>query len=96
MYIDYKGNKGFRLLSIYERFNKGELLTKENLAHEFCVTVKTIQRDIDDLRAYLSEMHFFEGEATIKYDRSKGGYYLMRFERSELLMEKCFQFVRYS
>lgn len=81
MYIDYKGNKGFRLLSIYERFNKGELLTKENLAHEFGVTVKTIQRDIDNLRAYLSEMHFFEGEATIKYDRSKGGYYLMRFER---------------
>lgn len=55
MKMDYSGNKGFRLLSIYERLNKGEMLNKAKLAEMFGVGVKTIQRDIDDLRAYLAE-----------------------------------------
>ena len=33
--LDYNGNKGFRLLSIYERLNKGEILSKEDLANNF-------------------------------------------------------------
>lgn len=60
--LDYHGNKGFRLLSIYERLNKGELIYKTQLANNFNVTSKTIQRDLDDLRAYLAETHFAEGE----------------------------------
>lgn len=86
--IDYNGNKGFRLLSIYERLNKGELLTKDKMAIEFGVSEKTIQRDIDDLRAYLSETHFSETEVLIKYDKSKGGYFLVRFEREWLTNEE--------
>lgn len=79
--LDYKGNKGFRLLNIYERLNKGEVVCKEDLARDFGVSLKTIQRDIDDLRAYLTEAHFTEIEATIKYDKAKNGYYLVRLER---------------
>lgn len=79
--LDYKGNKGFRLLNIYERLNKGEVVCKEELARNFGVSLKTIQRDIDDLRAYLTEAHFTEIEATIKYDKAKNGYYLVRLER---------------
>ena len=60
MLLDYKGNKGFRLLNIYERLNKGEVVNKETLADDFGVSLKTIQRDIDDLRAYLAETHFTE------------------------------------
>ncbi|AVP65974.1 WYL domain-containing protein [Clostridium botulinum] len=86
--INYNGNKGFRLLSIYERLNKGELLTKDKMAIEFGVSEKTIQRDIDDLRAYLAETHFVETEVLIKYDKSKGGYYLVRFEREWLTNEE--------
>lgn len=81
MSLDYKGNKGFRLLNIYERLNKGEVVCKEELARDFGVSLKTIQRDIDDLRAYLTEAHFTEIEATIKYDKAKNGYYLVRLER---------------
>lgn len=84
MEIDYKSNKGFRILDIYERLNKGELLDKSKLAAEFNVGVKTIQRDIDDLRAYLSEKHLFECETAIRYDRKRKGYYLVRFEREWL------------
>lgn len=86
--IDYTGNKGFRLLSIYERLNKGEVVEKAQLAESFGVTLKTIQRDIDDLRAYLAETHFEEGEVSIKYDKVRNGYYLVRFEREWLWDKK--------
>ncbi|ENQ3078685.1 WYL domain-containing protein [Bacillus cereus] len=82
--IDYNGNKGFRLLSIYERLNKGETIDKAQLSEYFGVTQKTIQRDIDDLRAYLAETHFIENEVTIKYDKSRNVYYLVRYEREWL------------
>lgn len=84
MKMDYSGNKGFRLLSIYERLNKGEILNKAELADTFGVGAKTIQRDIDDLRAYLAEQHSFENEVAIRYDRKREGYYLVRFEREWL------------
>ena len=86
--LDYKGNKAFRLLNIYERLNKGELLNKAELANDFSVSLKTVQRDIDDLRAYLVEAHFDENETAIKYDRIKKGYYLVRFEREWLTNEE--------
>ena len=74
--INYKGNKSFRLLNIYERLNKGELVKKGQLAEYFGVTPKTIQRDIDDLRAYLAETHFSETEVKIKYDKDRNGIIL--------------------
>ena len=82
--IDYNGNKGFRLLSIYERLSKGAFLNKASLASDYGVGEKTVQRDIDDLRAYLAEEHQFESEVAIKYDRLKQGYCLVRFEREWL------------
>lgn len=88
MLLDYKGNKGFRLLNIYERLNKGEIVNKETLADDFGVSLKTIQRDIDDLRAYLAETHFTESDVSIKYDKAKNGYYLIRLEREWLTNEE--------
>ena len=66
--MDFNGNKGFRLLNIYESLNKGKLIKKSELAERYNVTEKTIQRDIDDLRAYLADIHFAEGEISIQYD----------------------------
>jgi predicted DNA-binding transcriptional regulator YafY len=79
--LDYNGNKGFRLLSIYEMLNKGEVIFKSTLAQSFNVSEKTIQRDIDDLRSYLADTHFSEREVSIKYDKIQRGYYLVRLER---------------
>lgn len=86
--LDYNGNKGFRLLSIYERLNKGELLNKLQLAYDYGITPKTVQRDIDGIRAYLAETHSDEGEVSIKYDKVHSGYYLVRFEREWLTNEE--------
>lgn len=88
MSLDYNGNKGFRLLNLYERLNKGEVVNKDMLAKDFGVSLKTIQRDIDDLRAYLMETHFTEMEVSIKYDKAKNGYYLVRLEREWLTNEE--------
>lgn len=88
MGLDFNGNKGFRLLSINERLNKGEVLCKSTLAIDYGVTEKTIQRDIDDLRAYLAETHSYESEAIIKYDKTRKGYYLIRYEREWLTNEE--------
>ncbi len=88
MHINFNGNKGFRLLSMYERLNKGELINKAELAAAYGVTEKTIQRDIDDLREYLACTHYDEGEVAIAYDRSRAGYYLVRMERDWLTNEE--------
>jgi predicted DNA-binding transcriptional regulator YafY len=76
------------MLSIYERLNKGEVLAKHELAECYSVSEKTIQRDIDDLRAYLAEEHQFERDAAVCYDRRKQGYYLVRYEREWLTNEE--------
>lgn len=82
--MGYKENKSFRLLSMYERLNKGELISKTRLAREFNVTEKSVQRDIDDLRAYLADVHFSEIYAAIEYDKTEKGYRLVRNEREML------------
>ena len=76
MEIDFKENKGFRLLQLYERLSRGEIVRKAELAQKFAVTDKTIQRDIEELRAYLAETRTDAGEASIVYERNRGGYLL--------------------
>ena len=76
MEIDFKENKGFRLLQLYERLSRGEVIHKAELAQKFAVTDKTIQRDIEELRSYLAETRTDAGEASIVYDRTRSGYLL--------------------
>ncbi len=90
MQINYfAANKGFRLLNIYERLNKGEAVIKEKLAAEYAVSPKTIQRDLDDLRAYIAETHFSEGKIAIKYNKSSNSYSLVRPEREWMTNEEA-------
>lgn len=79
-------NKGQRLLGIFDRLSRGELISKEVLAREYGVTEKSIQRDIDDIRSYLAGDRD-EGAADICYDRQAKGYRLME-EESRCLTRK--------
>lgn len=79
-------NKGQRLLGIYHRLSRGELISKEVLAREYGVTEKSIQRDIDDIRSYLAGGRD-EGAADIYYDRQAKGYRLLE-EESRCLTRK--------
>ena len=64
-----------RILSLYSRFIKGEVINKYSEAQRFGVDVRTIQRDIEDIRNYLatSTDHGL-GEVAIKYYRSLKGF----------------------
>lgn len=73
--LNYKGNKGCRLLNMKERLDRGEVLKKAQLAEEYGVTEKTIQRDIDALRNYLVEAHPENKGEGIRYDRRMKGYW---------------------
>lgn len=75
-------NKGQRLLGIFDRLSRGETISKEALAREYGVTEKSIQRDIDDIRSYLSAAA--GGPADIRYDRQEKGYRLVEEESGRL------------
>lgn len=70
-------NKGARLLDMYDRLSHGEILSKKALADAYGVTTKTIQRDIDELRAHLSETALRGGRGEIQYDMGARGYRLV-------------------
>ena len=82
--LDYKGDRGLRMLDIFERLNRGELLNKRELTKYYGVGEKTIQRDIEDIRSYLADRRDAHVSATIQYDRGANGYRLTRFEREWL------------
>ena len=48
--LDYNGDRGLRMLDIFERLNKGERISKRDLTVYYGVGEKTIQRDIEDIR----------------------------------------------
>ena len=78
--------KSIRILKIIKRLYQKEILNGTDLANEFNVDIKTVQRDIETLRAYFLE----ENGAEIKYSKSKKGYYLKEnsetsFTNEELL-----------
>ena len=82
--------KGFRLLNMYEKLNRGDIVNKKQFASEFGISEKSVQRDIDDLRAYLSESYENGDNITIEYDYVKCGYRLIKQEREFLTNEEIF------
>lgn len=66
--------KSARILSIYARFLSGQILSKAALATEYCVTERSIQRDMDSLRCFLSEQQL---QQDVIYDRAAKGYRLV-------------------
>lgn len=86
-----QSDKVQRVLYIYERLKNGDVIQKPQLAQKFEVNEKSIQRDIEDVRAYLSERKAENGiENDIVYDRKRHGYHLewseqMNFSNEEIL-----------
>ncbi|MBE2906158.1 WYL domain-containing protein [Anoxybacillus flavithermus] len=70
-----------RVLKLYDTFRKGGVINKKRTADELGVNERTIQRDIDDIRMFLSNN--CAGEE-ILYDFSKKGYYLSGFVKNPL------------
>jgi predicted DNA-binding transcriptional regulator YafY len=69
--------KHSRILSLYTRFLKGDVINKAEEAQNYGVNERSIQRDIDDLRAFFDEeARAGEDEHSLIYDRRLKGYRL--------------------
>lgn len=77
--------KSLRILNMYERLKRGGIINKKQFANEFNVSEKSVQRDIDELRAYLSEN---DAGVSIEYSYDRGGYRMTGRENEYLTNEE--------
>jgi predicted DNA-binding transcriptional regulator YafY len=68
----YDDDRAMRLLRMLDALRGGDALRKQELTDEYGVSPKTVQRDIDSLRAYLAETDGGE----LLYDRREACYRL--------------------
>lgn len=71
-----------RIISLYNRVIDGEVLIKADEAERYGVNEKSIQRDIDDIRAYFANDP--ESNRELIYDRAKKGYVLIQNSKKTL------------
>lgn len=76
-----KQSKNGRILDIYQRLCEGKIVNKAEEARRFGVDERSVQRDIDDIRAFLSEKSVSDGDTRqVVYDRQKKGFYLEGYQ----------------
>ena len=77
-----KKSKNSRSLNMYSRLCEGKLINKTEEARKFGVDERSIQRDIDDIRAFIDECNILRGEEReIIYDRAKKGFLMLGSQR---------------
>ena len=70
-------NQHHRLLTIYTNFILGRSINKKDLATQWEVSDRTIQRDIDHIRNYLHESEDWRlTDYPIVYDHKQNSYYI--------------------
>lgn len=72
-----KQHKNCRTLNMYVRLCEGKVINKTEEARRFGVDERSIQRDIDDIRAFLDERSLSGDGRTIEYDRIKKGFIMV-------------------
>lgn len=79
-----KSAKNSRTLDLYVRLNEGKLINKSEEALRFGVDERSIQRDIDDIRAFLENRSSSSSgdNRTIIYDRARKGFRMKGNEAS--------------
>lgn len=75
-----KSDKDYRLLDIFYRLMWDNQVTLAGIAQNYGVTEKTIKRDIDVIRAFLSENRELVGNVEAPYVREEKRYKLNRLE----------------
>ena len=73
---EYKNAKSDRLLYIFYKAMKGELLSVKKLANENNVSTRTITRDINDIKAFLSNHRDIVGNVDLQYSTTNHCYRL--------------------
>lgn len=71
-------SKNERILDLYERLCAGRTLHKAEEAVRFGIDERSVQRDLDDIRAFLAERNMEKGEdRQVIYDRQQKGFRLV-------------------
>ena len=65
-----------RLLDIFYRAMKGECLSIAKIADEYNVSTKSISRDMNEIKNFLSDNRDIVGNTELKYSSSSKSYYL--------------------
>lgn len=74
--------KTTRVLELYQDFLSGKLINKQQAAEQYHVNARSIQRDIDSIRDFLSEQEGIVKK--IEYDKKENGYSLVTQEIEQL------------
>lgn len=83
--MKHSASKAGRILTLYEDLRAGHVVNKAHAALRFGVDQRSIQRDIDELRGFLSEEAARSGDSrSILYDRVQKGFVLVGRESSML------------
>lgn len=84
-----------RLLRMCARLTEGEVLYKRKEAEEYGCSLRSIQRDIDDLRAFFSDCNATNGtNQELVYDRELNGYRLEPPIRTLLTDEETYAVIK--
>lgn len=76
--MDYIGGKHDRILALYNNLLEGAGLNVKTASEYYGVSTKTIKRDIDDIRNFLSEKITSDGNfKDVIYDRANDNYRLV-------------------
>ncbi|QGT99481.1 hypothetical protein SYNTR_0888 [Candidatus Syntrophocurvum alkaliphilum] len=81
-------NKSFRIISLFEKLCQGEVINKKETAIKYQVNERTIQRDLEELRAYFSENYISDKPVELIYSNSKKGYILDKHDNYWLLPDE--------
>jgi len=65
-----------RVLELFFRAIRGEDLSIKKLAGEYCVSTKSISRDINDLKAFLADHRELVGNTELQYSHQGKSYHL--------------------
>ena len=91
LHVEESSNKHNRVLDLYNRLLSGEVLNNNQLALEYGVNPRSIQRDIDDIREFFSNRMISGSELTeIRYDRPAKGYKLVNLKTTTLTNAELF------
>jgi len=77
-----------RIMNMYNRLAEGEVLNKADEATRFEVNERSIQRDLEDIRAYFANDP--ESNRELIYDRTQKGYVLVQNQKKSLTNSEIF------
>ena len=77
-----------RILLLYRRFMHGDLINKYETSLEFGISERSFDRDIQDIRLFLSEAY---SNLELEYDEKRHGYCIKNLNiRRDITIEECY------